>query len=209
MRVNIELVKEKLMSYEIQKALTLIANNVGNTEHEEQVVLLSQRFHRAKKEQDKGTMDDDDFNTEMNKITVSITGLLRTLKSEFVSQEMVFNPKIHFCASEFDKVPEYKDRIYGETFANDTTSAVCWELRSTFPATKFPISVGLKWRFSRPDGGFSAEYSGDLNIPVGWTSYWFSRTWGYKEPKKWIKGTYAIEMTINDEITLKSSFTIV
>ena len=197
------------MSYDLEEALTLIADNVGNTEHEEQAVLLSQRFHRAKKEQDKGTMGDDDFDTEMNKLTLSITNLLRTLKSEFVSQEMVFNQKVHFCASEFDKVPEYKDRIYGETFASDTTSAVCWELRSTFPATKFPISVGVKWRFSRPDNGFSAEYSSDLKITEGWTSYWFSRTWGYKEPKKWIKGTYAIEITINDEITLKSSFTIV
>ena len=209
MRVNVDLVKEKLMSYELQEALTLIADNVGNTEHEEQAVLLSQRFHRAKKEQDKGTMSDDEFDTEMNKITLSMTNLLRTLKSEFISQEMVFNPKIHFCASEFDKVPEYKDRVYGENFENDTTSAVCWELRSTFPSTKFPISVGVKWRFSRPDSGFSAEYSGDLNIPEGWTSYWFSRTWGYKEPKKWAKGTYALEITINDEATLKSSFTIV
>ena len=89
MRVNVDLVKQKLMSYELEEALTLIADNVGNTEHEEQAVLLSQRFYRAKKEQDKGTMDDDDFDTEMNKITLSMTNLLRTLKSEFVSQEMV------------------------------------------------------------------------------------------------------------------------
>jgi Effector-associated domain 11 len=209
MRVNIDLVKQKIMSYELEEALKLIADNVGNTEYEEQIVLLSQRFYRATKEQSKGTMSDDDFETEMNKITLSMTNLLKQLKSDFISKEMVFDTKLHFFESPFEKLPEYKDRVYSENFKNDTTCAVGWELRARFPITSFPISVGIKWRFQRPNNEFSAEYSGDLKIPIGWNSYWFSRTWGYKEPNKWTKGTYSLEITIADEQTIKSSFTIV
>lgn len=208
MRVNVDLVKQKIMSYELEEALKLIADNVSNTEYEEQSVLLSQRFYRSTKEKNKGTMSDDDFETEMNKITLSMTNLLKQLKADFIEKEMVFTPKLHFCASSFEKVPEYKDRIYGETFKNETTCAICWELRSRFPITSFPISVGIKWRFQRPNGEFSAEYSGDLKIPEGWSSHWFSRTWGYKEPNKWTKGTYTLELTVDEGQVIKSSFTI-
>ena len=209
MRVNIDLVKQKVMDYDLDEALKLLSDSLGNTEYEDQVILLNQRLHRANKEKNAAIITDSDFETEMNKITLSISALLQTLKSDFVVKEMVFDPKIHFCTSQFETLPEYKDRVYAESFVNQQTCAIGWELRSRFPAVKFPVSLGIKWRFQKPDTGFSAEYSGELKIAEGWSSHWFSRTWGYKEPNKWTTGTYFLEVTIDDDATVKSSFTIV
>ena len=208
MRADVDLIKQNLANAELDQALKFLNDSLRNTENELTIILFQQRYNRLAKDKKIGVVDEKDFEREMNQITLAIYELLKTLKTDFVKNEMQFDPKLYFSESPFEKVLDYKSRLYAETFENDKTRSVAWELRSHFPAVAFPVTVGIKWRYHKPDNTITPYYTGDLFIAKSWSTYWFTGIWGYKEVKKWVKGTYTLEVVVEEQITVKSSFTI-
>ena len=209
MRANVDLIKQKVAEADLAEALKLLATSVSNTDNENTVLLFQQRLNRLERDKKNGLIEDNYFETETNQLTISILDLLKTLKSDFVSNEMTIQPNLLFFESDFHTYTPVNERIFGQSFENTKTRAVAWELRMQFPALQFPLSVGLKWRALKADNTYSPYYSGDFTIPQNWSSYWLHRTYGYADFGKWKIGSYTIEVYIDEKLAGKGSFTIV
>ena len=123
---------------------------------------------------------------------------------------MSFEPKLKFFEHKLnDPYPPFNERVYAESFEKEKTAGIGWELHSSFTSTNFPITLGMSWRLQKSDGTYTQDYPSDVHIDKGWSSLWLTRAWGYKDNGKLPIGTYTFEVAVSENITIKSSFTIV
>ncbi|MBL7818635.1 MAG: hypothetical protein JNL70_26785 [Saprospiraceae bacterium] len=209
MKTNINVVKQKIAEADLNEAFLLLASSLDNTEHSDSIIIWQGRYNRLLKDKKLGAVSDSDFDTDMSKISLTILDLLKTLKSDFLADEVKINPSLFFFESDLNQFPDYKDRVYAQSFKNENTRAVGWELRMQFAPLTFPLSIGSKWRVLKPDQTYSAEYNSDFTIPEKWGGFWVQRTYGYAEAAKWHAGTYTIEVFVDNAWVGKGSFTIV
>ncbi len=209
MRTNVDLVKQQLIDGDLAKALKSLDSTLQNTEYGDGLVLLQGRYNRLLKNKVLGVVDDNDFDAESNKITLSVLNLLKTVKSDFFSKEMKIEPNLYFFESPYEQMTPKEERIYANQFENSKTRSIGWELRGNFPALQFPISLGIKWRGLNPENVYSADYFADFTLLEGWGVCWLHRLWGYKDYGKWKTGKYQIDVFIDDNQIGKGNFTII
>ncbi len=209
MRTNVDLVKQQLIDGDLDKALKSLDSTLQNTEYGDGLVLLQGRYNRLLKNKNLGVIEDDDFDADSNKITLSVLNLIKTVKSDFFSKEMKIEPTLYFFESPYEQMTLKEDRIYATEFENGKTRSIGWELRGSFPMLQFPISLGIKWRGLNPENVYSADYFADFTLLQGWGVCWLHRLWGYKDYDKWKPGKYQIEVFIDDNQIGKGNFTII
>ncbi len=209
MRTNVDEVKQDLINGDLVKALKSLDSTLQNTEYGDGLVLLQGRYNRLLKNKTLGVIDDNDFDAESNKITLSVLNLLKTVKSDFFTKEMKLEPTLFFFESPYDNMTPKEERVYAQNFDNSKTRAIGWELRGSFPVLQFPISLGIKWRGLNPENVYSSDYFADFTLLQGWGVCWLHRLWGYKDYNKWKTGTYQIEVFMDDNLIGKGNFTIV
>ncbi len=209
MRTNVDLVKQQLIDGDLDKALKSLDSTLQNTEYGDGLVLLQGRYNRLLKNKNLGVIEDDDFDAESNKITLSVVNLIKTVKSDFFSKEMKIEPNLYFFESPYEQMTPKEDRVYASQFENSKTRSIGWELRGNFPQLQFPITLGIKWRGLNPENVYSADYFADFTLLQGWGVCWLHRIWGYKDYGKWKPGRYQIEVYIDDNQIGKGNFTVV
>lgn len=209
MRTDVDLVKQQLIDGDLDKALKSLNSTLQNTEYGDGLVLLQGRYNRMVKNKTLGVIDDNDYDAESNKITLSVLNLLKTVKADFFSKEMKIEPNLYFFESPFDGTTLKENRVYANEFENSKIRCVGWELRGSFPQLQFPISIGLKWRALNHENVYSSDYFADFTLLEGWGVCWLTRLWGYKEYGKWKTGKYQIEVFIDDNLIGKGNFTII
>lgn len=209
MRTNVDLVKQQLIDGDLDKALKSLDSTLQNTEYGDGLVLLQGRYNRLLKNKNLGVIEDDDFDAESNKITLSVLNLIKTVKSDFFSKEMKIEPNLYFFESPYEQMTPKEDRVYASQFENSKTRSIGWELRGNFPQLQFPITLGIKWRGLNPENVYSADYFADFTLLQGWGVCWLHRIWGYKDYGKWKPGRYQIEVYIDDNQIGKGNFTVV
>ncbi len=209
MRTNVDLVKQQLIEGDLDKALKSLSSSLQNTEYGDGLVLLQGRYNRLQKNKNLGVIENDDFDAESNKITLSVLNLLKTVKSDFFSNEMKFESNLYFFESAQEQMTAKENRVYLTEFENDKTRSIGWELRGSFPQLQFPISLAIKWRGLNPENVYSTDYFADFTLLEGWGVCWLHRLWGYKDYGKWKTGKYQIEVFIDDNQIGKGNFTII
>ena len=209
MRTNVDLVKQDLIEGDLAKALKSLDSTLQNTEYGDGLVLLQGRYNRLLKNKNLGVIEDDDFDAESNKITLSVLSLLKIIKSDFFSKEINFEPNLYFFESSYDSMTPKVDRIYAHSFDNSKTRAIGWELRGSFPTLQFPVSISVKWRGLNTENVYSNDFFADYTLLEGWGVCWLHHLWGYKDYGKWKLGEYQIEVFIDDNLIGKGNFTIV
>lgn len=207
MRININELKAQVANGDLKQALSSLVTELGETEFENETILLQTRLNRAEQEQRLGVSNPDDTRREMHQITLAVLDLLSRVEDGFFTQDVIFEP-LRFFESPKEATPK-NERQYADTFESAKTRYVRWELNLKYPKVAAAVKFRLKWRILKGDELHTANLHTDFSLEQGWTNSWHTDGWGSENLGNWSAGTYTVELFYKDKKVAKGSFKIV
>lgn len=114
---------------------------------------------------------------------------------------------LKFYESPYEGVP-YDDRNYSNSFEQDTTRYVAYELNLEYPSPGRLVEIPLNIKYFYPDGTQMEEIPQQIKIQPDWTSSSHYSSWGWSEPGNWEAGTYTVKIFEDNREIISRNFTI-
>ncbi len=209
MKINSDEIVQLLTEGELTQAIQQLVVGTKYTENETDVALLSLRINTLNKEIDRNTIDINAANIERNKITVAMLDMVNKIKSDFVSNDIIFS-KILFFPSPKIITPK-AERVYSNQFESKNTQYIGWELDIKYPKTAFPITFLVEWQVLNMDTNtaISPKLQKEIKISAEWSASWHYASWGSETLGNWKVGNRKIQITIDDSVIIADVFSII
>ncbi|MCY3886382.1 MAG: hypothetical protein OXG19_01555 [Chloroflexi bacterium] len=116
--------------------------------------------------------------------------------------------ELRFFESGFYSPPR-DARVYRTTFSRSTTRYVSWQLNLAHSPKPERNDYTIEAVFHRPNGSVLARQTAETYIDEGWTSSYYSESWGWREPGHWPPGQYRVELLIANQPVAVGAFQVV
>lgn len=103
---------------------------------------------------------------------------------------------------------DYFDMNYRSTFYAEDTRFVWWDLQLVHQPNDEERNALFTHKYYDQEDTLIDTYSGDFDIPAGWTESWISMGHGSDEPGYWEKGEYYVEILVDGIVIAAGSFEI-
>ena len=107
-----------------------------------------------------------------------------------------------------DEIPDWGKRTYRTRFSQDESRFINWELylKHTPPSEKKYFDITYIYYYY--DGTVMGEQNLESFIDRGWPDSERAWNWGWQEPGHWEKGTYYVEIIIDEVVVASGEFEI-
>jgi serine/threonine protein kinase len=115
--------------------------------------------------------------------------------------------ELRFFEGGYD-MPSHDERQYSSRFAASEARYIDYELNLEFPEPGRRVDFQVEAVYYNPDGTELTRFSADYHLEADWTTSWHAKGWGWDDPGKWSVGTYRVELYVDGQLAVSSSFEI-
>jgi len=115
---------------------------------------------------------------------------------------------VQFYEGGHDKTPVKSDRVYRDSFDQQSTRTIYWELNLKYPKPSQRIDFKVDAYWYKADGTQMTHQTKDAYVLPEWSSSWHTFGWGSAEPGTWAPGTYRVDLYVQNTRVASGSFQI-
>lgn len=105
-------------------------------------------------------------------------------------------------------IPLLNQRVYQYRFSKNQSRYIYFDLSMNYSSPKYDIKFPLSIIYYGPEGRVFARYSNNCQIDKNWTGSRHCIGWGFSNPGQWPAGEYKAEITSDETLVARGSFTI-
>lgn len=207
MKIQVEKVKNLIISGELKNALEFLVEETKNTKHEIESSLLLSRINKLEKEKLLNILDTETEQQEFNRITVATMQILTNSIISFFHNDVIYD-EVRFFETPMEELVFVNERSYSKSFKKEESRCIGWELSMRSPRTKTAFTYIMNWQITKPNNEKTPKFTTDFKFGKGWANPWIAGSWGNREFGRLEKGVYIIEFEISNKTVKSEKFKI-